>query len=40
MKTACAGGSSSVFRSAWNAADEIAWTSSMMKTFRRSRDGA
>ena len=40
MKTAWDGGSSSVLRSAWKAAEEIAWTSSMMKTFRRSRAGA
>ena len=40
MKTACPGGSSRVFRRAWNAAEEIAWTSSMMKIFRRSLAGA
>ena len=33
------GGSSSVFRSALNAAPEIWWTSSMIQTLKRSRAG-
>ncbi len=40
MNRTCSGGSSTIFRSALNPADETMWASSMMNTLYRSRLGA